>query len=190
MVLGIGFFRKLTTPDTSTHREGRLMTLNSNQTVFSAIVTVAVLLTSPHQIARANEDTVGQPSVIDGDTIEILGRRIRLWGIDAPEGQQRCVKNGRLWRAHADSANALDAYLAGRTLACKQKDIDRYKRIVAVCEIDSEDIGGWMVRMGWAFDFTRYSHGHYSKEQAEAKAYSRGLWQGECELPWEWRRNR
>ena len=69
------------------------------------------------------------------------------------------------------------------------KDVDRYKRIVATCTVDSADIGEWMVRMGWAFDFTRYSEGYYGPAQAEAIADRRGLWQGECEKPWEWRRN-
>jgi endonuclease YncB( thermonuclease family) len=160
--------------------------------ILSAITLAAILggLYTRHQLAQASDDIVGRASIIDGDTIEIRGQRIRLWGIDAPEGQQRCVRDGKLWRAHADSANALDAYLAGRAIACKQKDMDRYKRMVAICEVDGEDIGRWMVRMGWAFDFTSYSHGHYTKDQTEAKVYSRGLWQGECELPWEWRRNR
>jgi endonuclease YncB( thermonuclease family) len=46
-----------------------------------------------------------------------------------------------------------------------------------------------MVRMGWAFDFARYSHGHYVSEQEQAQAHRRGLWRGACEMPWEWRHN-
>jgi hypothetical protein len=33
-------------------------------------------------------DRAGQASIIDGDTLEIHGTRIRLWGIDAPESDQ------------------------------------------------------------------------------------------------------
>ena len=141
-------------------------------------------------VALANDDIAGRASVIDGDTLEIRGQRIRLWGVDAPEGQQRCLKEGNLWRAHADSANALDGYLADRPVTCTQKDIDRYKRIVATCIVDGEDIGGWMVRMGWAFDYMHFSKGYYAVAQAEATTHRRGLWQGECEMPWEWRHNR
>jgi endonuclease YncB( thermonuclease family) len=36
------------------------------------------------------DDLAGQASVIDGDTLEIHGTRIRLWGIDAPESSQLC----------------------------------------------------------------------------------------------------
>ena len=38
----------------------------------------------------------GKISVIDGDTIEMHGKRIRLHGIDAPESGQTCInKNGK-----------------------------------------------------------------------------------------------
>jgi endonuclease YncB( thermonuclease family) len=37
---------------------------------------------------------IGRASVIDGDTIDIHGTRIRLYGIDAPESSQLCLKDG------------------------------------------------------------------------------------------------
>ena len=38
----------------------------------------------------AADDLTGQAGVIDGDTLEIHGTRIRLWGVDAPESSQLC----------------------------------------------------------------------------------------------------
>jgi hypothetical protein len=35
-------------------------------------------------------DLAGQARIIDGDTLEIHGTRIRLWAIDAPESDQLC----------------------------------------------------------------------------------------------------
>jgi endonuclease YncB( thermonuclease family) len=42
------------------------------------------------RVASARRRSQGQASTIDGDTLEIHGTRIRLWGIDAPESDQLC----------------------------------------------------------------------------------------------------
>jgi len=43
--------------------------------------------------------------VIDGDTLEIHGQRIRLHGIDAPESRQLCRLDGKPWQCGKDAAN-------------------------------------------------------------------------------------
>jgi len=48
----------------------------------ATLLLLVVLLPSP---AVSADSVAGVASVIDGDTIEIHGRRIRLWGIDALE---------------------------------------------------------------------------------------------------------
>src|SRR5262245_41250346 len=40
-------------------------------------------------------DLAGQATIIDGDTIEIHGTRVRLFGIDAPESAQTCTMGGK-----------------------------------------------------------------------------------------------
>jgi endonuclease YncB( thermonuclease family) len=130
----------------------------------------------------------GIASVIDGDTIEIHGRRIRLWGIDAPEESQLCRLNGKTWRCGQQSALALSSYIGLRTVSCEQRDIDRYGRAVAVCSIgQTRDLSEWLIRSGWALDYSRYSRGAYSDAQREAERTRRGMWQGQFDKPWEWR---
>lgn len=73
-----------------------------------------------------------------------------------------------------------------RTVRCEERDIDRYKRIVAICYIGSEDINGWLVKQGWALAFRKYSLDYVSAED-EAREAQRGVWRGNFEMPWEWR---
>jgi endonuclease YncB( thermonuclease family) len=55
----------------------------------TAIAVFVSLILMPVSAGSA-DNLVGQASVIDGDTLEIHGTRIRLWGIDAPESSQLC----------------------------------------------------------------------------------------------------
>ena len=87
----------------------------------------------------------GVASVIDGDTLEIHGQRIRLHGIDASESRQLCRLDGKPWPCGRDAANALAEKIARRYVTCEDLGRDRYKRIVARCTVAGEDLGEWMV---------------------------------------------
>jgi endonuclease YncB( thermonuclease family) len=58
-----------------------------------------------------------------------------------------------------------------------------------VCSVEAQDIGAWLVRNGWALDYPDYSGGRYSHFEREAGAFKSGIWQGQFDKPWEWRRN-
>ena len=64
---------------------------------------LAAAVLPPEADGRGTE-IVGVASVIDGDTIEIHDRRIRLDGIDAPESAQLCLREGRKERCGQRSA--------------------------------------------------------------------------------------
>lgn len=129
----------------------------------------------------------GQASVIDGDTLEIQGQRIRIHGIDAPESRQECQRGGRAWRCGQQSALELSKHINQGVVICNPASNDRYGRVVARCTVRGEDIAHWSVSQGWALDWPQYSRGEYQGAESEAKAAGRGVWQGEFTAPWLWR---
>ncbi|WP_245487715.1 thermonuclease family protein [Mesorhizobium sp. M4A.F.Ca.ET.022.05.2.1] len=132
----------------------------------------------------------GVASVIDGDTIEIHGQRIRFNGIDAPESKQYCADaKGFEYACGRDAANALDGFLAtSRPVQCTFVSWDSYGRYVGDCKrADGTSVAAWMVEHGQALDWPKYSGGAYAEQQAKAKAAKIGLWIGTFQAPWEWR---
>lgn len=141
--------------------------------------------------ALAEEPITGRASVVDGDTIDIRGERVRLNGIDAPESWQRCRDGaGEEYPCGRVAALALDSFLAqSRPTMCHFEDRDRYGRFVGTCfRADGVEVNRWMVRQGHALDWPRYSKGRYAEDQATAKGAQSGMWRGEFVEPWEARR--
>lgn len=152
------------------------------------LIHIILLLTACTQQAPT---VVGRASVIDGDTLEIHDRRIRLWGVDAPEGRQSCdAADGSAWRCGQAAANRLDTHLRDKVVSCFEEDTDRYGRMVARCEVDGEDIGAWLVRQGLAVRYARYAGSAYRAEEAAARQDRAGVWAGPFTNPEDWRRAR
>lgn len=129
--------------------------------------------------AASAADLVGQASVIDGDTLDIHGTRIRLWGVDAPESNQLCRgADSSLYRCGAKAANELDIFIARRPVSCTSVSADQYGRTVATCVVGAADLGEWLVSNGLALDWPRYSHGRYSAAQRDADRSGLGMWAG------------
>jgi len=133
-------------------------------------------------------ELMGQATVIDGDTLEIHGQRIRLHGVDAPESRQTCERaDGTEYRCGQLAALALADWIGRAVASCRQTDTDRYRRAIAICAVRGEDMGRWLVRAGHALAFRRYSLDYVADEE-HAQAAKRGLWQGRFVAPWDWRK--
>ena len=85
--------------------------------------------------APALADTTGPARVIDGDTIDVAGERIRFHGIDAPESGQTCVVGLEVWLCGQKADHALYNFIGTSSVTCQERDVDRYGRIVATCAV-------------------------------------------------------
>lgn len=168
--------------------------LRSRWPVASALVGVlawALLLLLPTSETTAARTNISGPArVIDGDTLEVAGERVRLEGIDAPEMAQTCGK--RLWGSWScgkAAAAALEHLLGNQRIACEDRGTDNYGRMLGVCFLDKRDINAWMVREGLAWAFVKYSRSYVS-EEAAARAQHIGIWQGKAQPAWLFRAER
>jgi endonuclease YncB( thermonuclease family) len=158
-------------------------------TVAIVLALAGILGVYAYKRAHAPPPTVlvGHAFVIDGDTIDLAGTRLRLEGIDAPESIQTCTDaHGAPWNCGETATRELRSHLRGHELTCGAMGLDRYHRVLGICRLpDGSDVNAWMVRQGWAL---AYLSRDYRSEEAEAKAARRGVWAGGFLAPSEWRR--
>lgn len=127
---------------------------------------------------------VGQAVVTDGDSIEIHGTPIRLWGIDAVESKQLCWDaNSNVTRCGRIAANAVAEIIGRRVVHCQHVSTDRNERVVARCFVNGNDLSEVIVRYGYAIDYVEYSHGAYARSQEFARSRGNGNWQFSWQYP-------
>ena len=131
----------------------------------------------------------GKPHIIDGDTIKILNIKIRLHGIDSPEINQNCKDaDGTLWRCGKDAKQALIDLVYSQVVTCIGSKRDRYKRLIAKCYVNNQNIESFMAKNGWAIAYRKYSLDYVGEEKI-AKNKKVGIWGGEFIDPSTWRKN-
>ena len=130
----------------------------------------------------------GMPVITDGDTVTISNNKIRLHGIDAPEKNQKCVKNEKEYYCGRVATEALIKKIGKNAVKClTQKNKDRYNRFIGVCFVEQEDLNKWMVINGYAIAYRRYSK-DYIIDEDFAKINKLGLWSGTFLKPEKWRK--
>lgn len=150
---------------------------------------LVVLFVAIAQLVSFNvqaESLTGRATVIDGDTIEIHGKRIRLTGIDSPEDDQLCQRDGHDYRCGQVAANSLADLLGAKTVVCVDHGRDRYGRVLGQCRLGGTDLGRWMVQQGHALAYRRYST-DYIGDEDHARVARAGMWSGNFIPPWEYR---
>lgn len=128
----------------------------------------------------------GNASAVDGDTLDIGGGRVRLFGIDAPERNQTCQRASGAWECGADATVLLANLIEGQRVQCEQRDTDRYGRPVAVCSAGGIDLSEAMARTGFAIALDRFS-ADYVATAEQARAARLGIWGGSFQEPAEFR---
>ena len=168
----------------------------------SSLIFILFITSITNSLSEVKKIIKGTAKVIDGDTIKIEEKKIRLFGIDAPEINQTCgKKNSQFYLCGQQSKFALETYIYLRDITeyninsevtCYYKNKDRYGRILGTCYVsrpnnDLIDLNKIMVLSGNAVAYLKYSK-KYLKDQEIAKDKNRVIWSGEFDMPWEWRK--
>ena len=143
------------------------------------IVIAALVAVSPASAA----DITGTPTIIDGETLEVGGKRFRLWGIDAPDPRQTCIIRKREYNCGRISTTALMDLVAGVKVKCHPLTKSPG---VARCYAGGYELSAGMVFTGWAMAMPR-DHARFAPIEKKASAARRGLWQSEFVMPWDWK---
>ncbi len=150
----------------------------------------AMMAATPALAETPVEIVTGEARVIDADILIVAGKRIILWGLNAPERSQVCNLDSNEWGCYHVAKRTLEA-LAGRgEIQCTLVgEPDPFGRRHGVCTFGAEDLNAQMVRKGMALAFSEQT-ADYGPQQLKAITEGVGPWQpgAKFEEPWVWRR--
>ena len=158
------------------------------------LVILAVLFAS-HRGTLSSQINGAHLRVIDGDTLQVDGDFIQLYGIDAPELGQLCESNGRLWHCGMEAALALSKLvtLNRSSLHCSLWSREESAtpelasaRTPQVCEVGNEDVAVLMLRSGNSLALPG-SFPDYIDAERQARDAGLGIWHSDFVPPWQWR---
>jgi endonuclease YncB( thermonuclease family) len=131
-----------------------------------------------------------QVKVRDGDTLTMMGKDVRLYGIDAPEYAQICQNNaGKNWPCGEESRKKIVSIIGSSPVTCAPKATDKYGRVVATCSTPTvPDIALALVEAGFAANGVDGGEGPYAVSESLAQVEKIGVWSGPFTTPADWRR--
>ena len=133
----------------------------------------------------------GKGFALDGDSIKVGKKEVRLFGLDAPEYKQKCLdQNNQEYACGIISHEFLTKLATGKKVECVYAEKDKYDRFLGKCFVGGISINEEIVKNGMAviYNFTESSEKMDDLEK-QAKANKIGIWQGSFELPKDYRKH-
>jgi endonuclease YncB( thermonuclease family) len=138
------------------------------------------------QPPSTTERMIGPARIIDGDSLEVNDKKIRLIGIDAPELNQDCGRTTGPYPCGEEARRYVVRLIGSSPVVCESRRKDKYQRHLAQCSARGLDLNRQIILDGWAVAYGRT----YEAEEAEARGRFVGLWSGAFERPTDWRKAR
>ena len=153
-----------------------------------ALAVAGLALMAPLSIAGSDDLTVyrGSAEVAGPAMLTLDGKRILLYGVDAPVRGQPCYAGNKTWDCATASAKTLLNLVGDQEIACEQRRIDQYGRVFAVCKAGAVDINRSLVEAGLAVAVPKET-ADYVAAEAAAKARGIGVWRGPFTAPADYR---
>ncbi|MAZ80492.1 MAG: nuclease [Rickettsiales bacterium] len=132
----------------------------------------------------------GYAKAIDGDSIIINQKEIRLYMIDAPEISQYCYDNkGNSYKCGIDSLRYLKSIINNNIINCYYQKKDIYDRYLAICFNDIININYKMIESGMAIIYNPANNNDKIIHNLEniAKTKKIGIWKGHFMIPKHYR---
>ena len=157
-----------------------------------AILVIVVAGLMPAFCADA-EVLTGPALVIDGDSIVILGERIHILDVDAPENAQFCFKKAEsleqgAWHCGQDAAHALADLIGRQNVTCDTAMRGTHSGWLARCTVGGEDLARWLAASGWAVPSHSCKCEIVRSAAGRAKSAQLGIWSSAFTMPWDWRK--
>lgn len=126
--------------------------------------TASLALVAASSIGAHAQVITGSATAADGDSLVVAGQKVRLFGIDAPELNQTCQRDGETWACGQAAKEQLSALVGGVQVQCKRLSTDSYGRAVSTCQAGAADLNRVMVENGWATAYREYSQDYADAE--------------------------
>ncbi len=149
---------------------------------FVIFLVLVISVIAEHAAAEAHTSAA---AVVDGDTLEVNDKTVRLYGIDAPELGQFCFNGAKRYRCGYEAALALTKLVGSGPVDCQPTPVDP-KDDGQICSVGLVDLAEAMLRRGYAVAQPS-ALAIYRRAESDSKQSRLGIWRGDFVLPWEWK---